>query len=467
MVRGVIAQVPPVGEHGDGQVAVGEEADRSLAVDQHDRADVALAHHLGDLAHRPLGRRRDDGFGHDLADEHGGASLQSLPGGGPHPSPARPRPADRIPDSRGRPCPRPAAVRGRPRVADRRAQRDRPRAAAAGDGSRRRSHADRRRARADGLTVAATTPQQALEWEGRQGPRAAIAAAVGALLVIASGVATATLFKGAPVPGFADSLARAGHPGGVGSLPSLRTPYYQFYDDRSTSVLLTAIGRGLGFVAIAFMLTYLGSAVRNRARGFRALWIYVALAGGLLGAIATVMFTIGTSAEISNFLDGPHTVDRANHIGNSTVLVAAQLIGVPGTQAIGVASLALGMGWVVICLNAMRIGLLTRFMGVLGVICGVLIVLPILSPLPIVQTFWLGAMAVLFAKRWPNGAPAAWATGEAQPWPSQAEVREARRAQVQRRRGGAPESAPEPEALPSPERPHPAGSKKKKRKRRS
>ena len=64
------------------------------------------------------------------------------------------------------------------------------------------------------------------------------------------------------------------------------------------------------------------------------------------------------------------------------------------------------MGWVVICLNAMRIGLLTRFMGVLGVICGALIVLPILSPLPIVQTFWLGAMAVLLAKRWPNGVAA-------------------------------------------------------------
>ena len=94
------------------------------------------------------------------------------------------------------------------------------------------------------------------------------------------------------------------------------------------------------------------------------------------------------------------------------------------------------MGWVVICLNAMRIGLLTRFMGVLGVICGALIVLPILSPLPIVQTFWLGAMAVLLAKRWPNGVPPAWTTGEAVPWPSQAEVREKRRAEMQRRRRG-------------------------------
>ena len=319
--------------------------------------------------------------------------------------------------------------------------------------------------------MAATTPQQARQWEARQGPRAAIAAGIGAFFVIVSGVASATLFKDAPVTGFADSLARAGHAGGVGSLPSLRTPYYVFYDDRATPVLLTAIGRGLGFVAIAFMLTYLGSAVRNRAPAFRGLWIYLALAGGLLGAIATVMFTVGTSVEISNFLSGPRTVDRANDIGRSSLLVAAQLIGIPGTQAIGLASLALGLGWVVICLNAMRIGLLTRFMGVLGVICGALIVLPILSPLPVVQTFWLGAMAALLAGRWPNGVPPAWASGEAVPWPSQAKVREGRRGQVQRGRGG--RSEPEPErarpvtTAPRTQRPHAAASKKKKRKRRS
>jgi hypothetical protein len=306
--------------------------------------------------------------------------------------------------------------------------------------------------------VAATTAEEALRWEARQGPRAAIAAALAAVLIIGSGLATAALFGDAPTTGFADSLVRAGQEGGVGSLPSLRTPYYEFYDERAASVLLTAIARGLGFVAVAVMLTYLGTAVRARAEAFRGFWIYVALAGGLLGAIATVMFTIGTSAEISGFLDGQRTVDRADDIGDSSLLVAAQLIGIPGTQAIGLASLALGLGWVVICLNAMRIGLLTRFMGVLGVICGALIVLPILSPLPVVQTFWLGAMALLLAGRWPNGMPPAWMTGEAQPWPSQQAVREARRARTR------PE--PEPVEEAPEERAHPA-SKKKKRKRRA
>ena len=310
--------------------------------------------------------------------------------------------------------------------------------------------------------MAEPTTEDVLRWEARQGPRAAVAALAGAVLVIGSGIATAALFNDAA--GHRDrGLARARRGGGsVGDLPSLRTPYYEYYDERAAGVLLTAVARGIGFVAVAFMLVYLGMAVRNRSEGFRRMWIYVSLAGGVLGAIATILFTIGTTAEISSFLDGPRTVDRAADIGDSTVLVTAQLIGIPGTQAIGLASLALGLGWVVICLNAMRVGLLTRFMGVLGVICGVLIVLPILSPLPIVQTFWLGAMALLLLGRWPNGMPPAWSTGEAEPWPSQQAVREARR------RGAQPDPEPDPEPATrgSDGHVHPS-SRKKKRKRRA
>ena len=317
--------------------------------------------------------------------------------------------------------------------------------------------------------MATPTREEALEWEARQGPRAAIAAALGAVLVIGSGVATAVIFNGAPVTGFADSLARAGREGGVGSLPSLRVAYYEFYDDRALAVLATAIARGLGFICVAIMLAYLASAIRNRTDTFKPFWLWLAVVGGVAGAIATILFTVGTTAEISGFLDGARTVDRADDIGDSTLLVVAQLIGIPGTQAIGLASLGLGLAWVVICLNAMRIGLLTRFMGVLGVICGALIVLPILSPLPIVQTFWLGAMAILLAGRWPNGLPPAWAAAEPMPWPRAAEVPEQRRKQMAARRGERVPEAPAHQEPVGPRTgsPHVATSSKKKRKRRN
>ena len=86
----------------------------------------------------------------------------------------------------------------------------------------------------------------------------------------------------------------------------------------------------------------------------------------------------------------------------------------------------------------MRVGLLTRFMGVLGMIVGALFIIPLGSSLPIVQAFWLVALGVLFLGRWPAGMPPAWVTGEAQPWPTQQELREARLEKQAERRGAAP-----------------------------
>jgi hypothetical protein len=71
----------------------------------------------------------------------------------------------------------------------------------------------------------------------------------------------------------------------------------------------------------------------------------------------------------------------------------------------------------------MRVGLLSRFMGIIGAIVGGLYVLPILSGPLIVQLFWLVAIGFLFLGRWPGGRGPAWEGVEAVPWPSSAEVR--------------------------------------------
>jgi hypothetical protein len=112
---------------------------------------------------------------------------------------------------------------------------------------------------------------------------------------------------------------------------------------------------------------------------------------------------------------------------------------------------------VLLGLNSMRAGLLTRFMGVLGIICGAALVLLPQNPIVV---FWLLALAALFARRWPQGMPPAWETGTAVPWPSSAEVAERRAAA----RGDAP-ARPEPVSEDGPSASHSA-SKKRKRKRR-
>jgi hypothetical protein len=117
----------------------------------------------------------------------------------------------------------------------------------------------------------------------------------------------------------------------------------------------------------------------------------------------------------------------------------------------------------------MRVGLLPRVPGVLGIICGVLFVIPI-TPFPILQVFWLLALAALFGGRWPSGTPPAWETGQAQPWPTQQQVREEREA-ARRERQGLPPPEPAPAGVEVHGAPPPAptvhpSSKKRKRKRR-
>ena len=63
-----------------------------------------------------------------------------------------------------------APVRRRPRVAGRRPQRDRPRATPADDARCTGAHADRRPARADGLTVADDNPRGGPRMGGQAGP---------------------------------------------------------------------------------------------------------------------------------------------------------------------------------------------------------------------------------------------------------------------------------------------------------
>jgi hypothetical protein len=307
------------------------------------------------------------------------------------------------------------------------------------------------------LTVAATDTAGQLGWEARQRPRAAAAAAAAAVLTLVASLGSALLFADAPRAGLLDALTRAVQPGPAGALPSLRTPYFEFFDDRAGTVLALGVVRCAGFVAIAWVLTFLASATRARRRELPRMALYLGLSGGVLSGLSWLLSTVGSVVAVNDFLAGPRTVDEARHISEGTLIVTAQILGLPG-------SLGLGLGFVMVSMNAMRAGLLTRFMGVLGIICGVLVVIPIGSPLPIVQCFWLGALAALLVARWPSGLPPAWHTGRAEPWPSQQRARAARGAPAAE--PSPPEAAEEPVAATD-GREHPASKKRRKRKRRA
>jgi hypothetical protein len=74
----------------------------------------------------------------------------------------------------------------------------------------------------------------------------------------------------------------------------------------------------------------------------------------------------------------------------------------------------------------------------------------LLGGAPVVQLFWLIAMAMLFLGRWPQGRGPAWDSGEAIPWPSAADKRDELRGGEAPARGrsawGRPAAAAAPEA---------------------
>jgi hypothetical protein len=123
---------------------------------------------------------------------------------------------------------------------------------------------------------------------------------------------------------------------------------------------------------------------------------------------------------------------------------------------------ALAFASVLVSINGLRAGVLSRFMGILGVILAFLYVVPVPPGPTVLQFLWFAALGGLFADRWPGGRGPAWESGEAIPWPGSAE----RRAAIQS------EAEPEQPAIEREaegtggDRPPLSGPKKRKRRRR-
>jgi hypothetical protein len=301
-----------------------------------------------------------------------------------------------------------------------------------------------------------------LAWEARQRTPAAIAAAVAGVFIFMGTVWRGLALSDLPRNGILEAIDLATRPGAIGGAESLKVDTYEVFDDQAASVLGSSVVVSIGYLALGWALTFLAVAARARRPEMPRLLVYLPLTAGILQALATLLSAFATNRAISDFLSGDRTVDTADDVTTSGVGVFAQLIGLPG-------ALGLALALVLVGLNAMRVGLLTRFMGVLAIITGVLQILPFGGPLPVIQSFWLVMLALLISGRWAGGHPPAWRTGNAEPWPSSAEVREQRRRAAAERRGEVYEPPEPQEREPSPVTAGPspsASARKRKRKRR-
>lgn len=237
-------------------------------------------------------------------------------------------------------------------------------------------------------------------WEARWARPAALAAFAAATLPIAGAIAPRLLLDG-PLRNRVDLLLAAGRDG--------------------AAFVAGGLVQALGMVALAAVFLYLYSAARVRYRSTPPVAGVLAVVGPLLLAgvyVATQVALTSIGAEFA--ASGPRTVARYDQIVREGSLATVESIRFGAGAAFGIA-------WILISLSVMRAGLVSRFVGTLGIVIGVLNAIPIILPV-VLQTFWLGAIGVLLLDRWPGGRGPAWETGEATPWPAPARASRASRA---------------------------------------
>jgi len=99
----------------------------------------------------------------------------------------------------------------------------------------------------------------------------------------------------------------------------------------------------------------------------------------------------------------------ADHLNRHTTIL---IVG-GGISTVGVLALLFGM--IYTSLWCMRLGLLTRLWGALGMAFGLFLVIPIFPPIPGL-VLWFAVTGLMLVGLWPRGLPPAWAAGEAIPW---------------------------------------------------
>jgi hypothetical protein len=308
-------------------------------------------------------------------------------------------------------------------------------------------------------SAARPRPDVLIERERRERPRAGIAAVLAALLGLAAWILPQGIYHDYPRVTLISALQDAAGP--RAGEPGLATPRLLFLHDKATALLGIAILQSLAVLALGWLIVTLYRAAHGRGSTVPKISHLLAMFGAVAATVGAIGMQVAVMVKLSDFAgSSDHTTQAAHDALRSNAISGMQAVG-----QIGV--LALAAAVVLVALGAMRVGLLTRFLGVLGVIVGALMVLfgpaGLGAPPFLVQAFWLFMVGLLLIGRMPGGLPPAWRSGEAVPWPTQQELMEARQQRSAAARGGdVAATTPEGAAATLPS----AATSKRKRKRR-
>jgi hypothetical protein len=245
--------------------------------------------------------------------------------------------------------------------------------------------------------------QDQLDWEARWARPAAAAAFLAAVLLLGHVVLLQTIVDDRPrveaIPDFLLSV------------------------DEKPEMLLGARGaQALAALLLIGVFLYLFRAVQAREGGIPRLFVYLILIGPALYAVALVLGALDQIDVARDFADGTPIRGNPGDDRADRLLEDSANAGVFALNFAG--SVATAFMFVMVPLRGRRVGLLSPFMGILGVVTGALLVLQILPLVPVViEAFWLGALGAVFLGHWPGGRGPAWETGEPEPWPTPAQRR--------------------------------------------
>jgi hypothetical protein len=247
------------------------------------------------------------------------------------------------------------------------------------------------------------TPEEQLAFESHQRPRQIVFAAAGGLLLIIASIIGLM---------------------GPHSAVSEETLNLITEHHRSGYDIFATILNSLAEISFGITLWFLWRCTRSRATKSLSYLPILTGVGVAIAAVTGIVYVLAFAHIASEFVaTGAQTYDEANRLESSGVIALCKILGQLG-------ALLIAVSFVLVSLQSMRVGLLPKFMGYVGMLAGALFLFPI-TAIPIVQLFWLLALAMLFAGRWPDGVPAAWKTGQAEAWPSSTEMRARRMADAE------------------------------------
>ena len=287
--------------------------------------------------------------------------------------------------------------------------------------------------------------------------RLAVPAFAGGFLYLLSAIIISGTLSGAPTVGLLQGLTPA-LKGVANPAVSPRTPEVKFVSHHAFALIAGSLLAAVAVGVLTLVLLALLDATRFRRPTTWAAALPLVIVGGVAVALVSLGHQIASAIETHNFVTAHnysnHAVEQALTAGTAnTISDYVDLL----------AGLALAAGMVATMINALRVGLLPRWMAFVGMFAALLIFLPIGgAELQLVPAFWLVMMGILFVGRWPKGDPPAWAAGEARPWPSQAQLR------AEAKGGGS--LSPSPAAAGATPAPAPAvgqGSSGRRRRKRS